>query len=432
MNGQARKILINLPEWKNRRKWIFRFIVVFVLLFICSVPFPHPYLINPPAVISPLFEKLVKWVGDHVFNIRRPYSHQLISDSTGLYIHLLVLLFISCIATVTWTVLDKRRKSYHILAYWFRVMISYYLAFYLMSYGFNKLFKWQFYFPEPNTLFTTMGNTYRDLLYWSAMGTSRSYNIFLGSLELLAGILLLSRKTRLFGSLVAISILLNIVAVNFSFNINVKIFSSFLLLLGLLIMAPGAKRLYYSFFTNNNKMPLPAWEPHYVSPGIRRAYTTGKILLIGYMLWCLLAVYVQSGNFNDDNATRPPFHGAYEVTAFIKNSDTLPPLLTDTYRWKRVFIHRRDYFIIQFMNDGMQDYDLYCDTTKKEWQIQKTADKTEAILHYRQTSDTTILLTSRIGMDSLKVYLQRIDLSKLPLLQKEFNWTVDEKEIQER
>jgi hypothetical protein len=262
------------------------------------------------------------------------------------------------------------------------------------------------------------------------MGTSRSYNIFLGSLELLAGICLLFRKTRLFGSLLAISILLNIVAVNFSYNINVKIFSCFLLLLGLLIMAPAAKRLYRFFFTYNN-LPAPQWEPSYVSPGIRRVYITGKVMVIGYMGWCLLAVYIQSGNFNDDKAARPPFHGAYEVTAFIKNNDTLPPLLTDTYRWKRVFIHRRDYFIIQFMNDGMQDYDLYCDTARKEWRIRKTTDKTEAVLHYGQTSDTTIRLTSMIGMDSLLIDLRRIDLGKLPLLQKEFNWTVDE-QVEER
>ncbi|MEO6611415.1 MAG: hypothetical protein ABIT05_04760 [Chitinophagaceae bacterium] len=430
MNGPASKILITLPEWSSTRKWIFRFIFVFVLLFILSVPFPHPYLLNPPSVVSPFFENLVKWTGDHVFKIRHPYSNRLISDSTGLYIHLAILFFISLITAVAWGIIDKRKKSYPILAYWFRVGISYYLAFYLMSYGFNKLFKRQFYIPEPNTLFTTMGNTYRDLLYWSSMGVSRPYNIFLGSLELLAGILLLFRKTRLIGSLLAISILLNIVAVNLSYNINVKIFSCFLLWLALLVMAPAAKRLYNFFFTGN-KMPAAAWEPQYVSPVMSRVYITGKVLVIGYMLWCLLVVYIKSGNFNDDQATRPPFHGAYEVISFSKNNDTLPPLLSDTYRWKRVFIHRRGYFIIQFMNDDMQDYDLYCDTLKKAWYIQKTTDKTEAVLQYRQTTDTTIRLTSKIGIDSLHIDLLRIDLSKLPLLQKEFSWTVDES-IQER
>jgi len=425
MNGPAKTALLTLPVWTNTRRMLFRFFFLFAVLFIISLPFPHPLMPDLPSVLAPFFEKMVKWTGDHILKINHPYSNRLISDSTGLYIHLVILLFFSFTGCIIWSMTDKR-KSYHILSYWFRVGVSYYLAFYLMSYGFNKLFKWQFYMPEPNTLFTTLGNTYRDLLYWSTMGTSRSYNIFLGSLELLAGLLLLFRKTRLLGALLAISILLNIVAVNFGFDINVKVFSCFLLFLAIRVAGPSAKRLYQFFFTDHTVIPVTSWEPQYVSPGIRKTYFTGKILLIAYMLCSLLSVYARSGNFNDDKATRPLFHGAYDVSLFIKNGDTLPPLTTDTQRWKRVFIHRRGYLIIQSMDEQMHDFHFACDTLKKEWQIETERDWNEAVLQYRQTSDTTINLRSKTGSDSLNIYLLRIDLTKLPLLQKEFNWTVDQ------
>ncbi|MEP6701310.1 MAG: hypothetical protein ABJA85_08335, partial [Bacteroidota bacterium] len=200
MNQEETNISESMPAWTTTRKLLFRFLFVYILLFILTLSFPHPYIPDLPSLIAPFFEQIVQWAGDKIFKIKHPYTSQLISDSTGLYIHLLLLFVYSFVITIVWTIIDKRKKSYSILSYWFRVFVSYYLAYYLLSYGLNKLFKWQFYLPEPNTLFTTLGNTYRDLLYWSTMGTSHSYNIFLGSLEIIAAVMLLFRKTRLGGS----------------------------------------------------------------------------------------------------------------------------------------------------------------------------------------------------------------------------------------
>ncbi|MEO7923124.1 MAG: hypothetical protein ABIR30_05555 [Chitinophagaceae bacterium] len=425
MNGLTPRFSITLPAWSTRRKIAFRFLLVFTVLFILTLPFPKPYIPDIASAMAPFFERIIHWLGDHLFKIKGYYSSRLISDSTGLYIHLLLLLFLTFLVTLVWSIADKKRNSYHMLAWWFRVVASYYLAFFLLSYGLNKLFKWQFYLPEPNTLFTSMGNTYRDLLYWSTMGTSHSYNVFLGSLEIVAALLLLFRKTRLTGSLLAFMIMLNVVAINFSFDISVKIFSCFLLFLSVIIALPDGKRLYTFFFTGKTSVGYQ-WQPEYVSPRMKSLYIAGKCLIVAYMLTSLLSVYIRSGNFNDDKAARPEFHGAYDISFFIKNNDTLPPLTTDTYRWKRMFIHRRGWLIIQSMNDAMQDYLFQADTVKKQWVIKMQKGSGEAVLNYQQTSDTTIRLRSKIGADSLDIYLQRIDLAKLPLMQKEFNWTVEQ------
>jgi hypothetical protein len=92
--------------------------------------------------------------------------------------------------------------------------------------------------PEPNLLFTPLGQLDKDILYWSTMGSSYGYNLFLGCTELLTGVLLFFRKTRAIGALAAVFICANIVAVNFSFDISVKLLSSFLLLLSLFIAIP--------------------------------------------------------------------------------------------------------------------------------------------------------------------------------------------------
>ena len=128
----------------------FRTIFSSVLLFILTLPFPHRFIPDIGQYLSSCFEPLVKLVGDHILNIKTPYTSKLISDSTGLYIHLLILFVIAILISITWTCIDKQKKNYDQLRYWFGVICSYYLAMQLFEYGFNKLFKYQFYLPEPN------------------------------------------------------------------------------------------------------------------------------------------------------------------------------------------------------------------------------------------------------------------------------------------
>ncbi len=399
------------------------FIFVFVLLFMLTVPFPHRYVPDIAGYLHPVFEELVKWTGRHILSVQHPYTSQLISDSTGLYIHVFNLSIISLLAASVWIITQKKESNHEIIFYWFRVIVCYYLALQLFEYGFNKLFKWQFYLPEPNNLYTTMGNTPRDLLYWSTMGLSRPYTIFTGVAEIIAASLLLFTRTRLAGALFAFFVLVNVAVINFSYDISVKVYSCFLLLLCVLIIAPDAGRLF-SFFTGKktNGKKEEIWMP---SPRSKWIYPIIKVVVIGYILLSTLSVYFIENNFNDDMAARPKFHGAYDVTVFVKNRDTVVPLLTDSLRWKRVFVHRRGYFIVQDMNDRMQDYALLTDTANRYFILEREDDRQQFRLGYIQNPDNSLSLEGSIDKDSLYIKLRPIDPKTLPVLQHEFNWTID-------
>ena len=51
------------------------------------------------------------------------------------------------------------------------------------GYGVQKLLMQQFFTPEANTLYTPLGRLDKDILFWTTMGLSRGYNIFLGVVE---------------------------------------------------------------------------------------------------------------------------------------------------------------------------------------------------------------------------------------------------------
>jgi len=410
-----------MNDWTFPEKITFRFFSVFVLLFIISFSFPHYYLPDLGKFVAPLFEPLVKFSANNIFGINHYASH-LVSDSTGLYVHVFNLFFIALIVCIIWSFLDK--KKYSVLFYWLLVVARYYLALQLFVYGFNKVFKWQFYLPEPNTLYTPLGNVPPDLLYWSTMGISRAYTVFLGIAEVLAACLLLFRRTTLFASLLSVVILINVLVINFSFDISVKVYSAFLLLLAILIVSPDVKRLFCFFFSDKIK-EHEKWKPVYASAKTHNIYRSVKTIVICFILFDVLSIYFITTNFNDDKEPRPLFHGAYDVTLFVKNNDTLLPLSTDTYRWKRMFVHRRGYLITQFMNDEMQDYKLEYDTLHHKLIIEDYDTNEKTDFAYSETSDTTLVLSGKMKNDSVNVYLKKINIDALPLLQNDFHFTTD-------
>jgi len=373
---------------------------------------------------APFFEKLVDLVGHLIFAEGEPFITRLISDSTGFYMHVGILVVLSLLVAAVWALLDKHRENDAALLYALMVMVRYYLAMQLLMYGCSKIFKSQFYLPEPNTLFTTLGETPKDLLYWSLMGASRSYSIFMGSMEVMAAALLLFGRTKLMGALLSIFILVNVVAVNFSFDISVKLYACFLLLLAIVLVLPDVKMLY-RFFMGGKAVRLQVWEPSRTSKW-RLIFKIGKACVIGLLCIDAIAPYWTGKQFNDDAILRPPLHGAYEVTNFVHNGDTLPPLLTDVQRWKRVFIHRRGYFIVQHMRDSMYDHALAYDTIQQQLYLKQPETDVEDVLDYRRLNDSVLTLSGVYQQDTLRVTLKKIWLETLPLLQPGFHWTIDQ------
>jgi uncharacterized membrane protein YphA (DoxX/SURF4 family) len=380
-----------------------RWCAIFIALFIVSVPFPYQVLPDIGGFFSPFFEVLVRFTADHILDIHRPYTSRLISDSTGLYIHVLNLGFIAVIGSFVSLRLKFDRDVVRDRTL---VISRYYLASQLFIYGFSKVFKWQFYLPEPNTLFTPLCDVPRDLLYWSAMGSSHLYTLFGGIAEVIAACLLLLRRTSKSGGLVAAAVMLNVMMINLSYNISVKLYSIFLLFLSILIVVLSLERTALSQVQGRNARLIKA---------------AVVLLILTEGLW----LYVSTERYNDDLTERPPLHGAYDVQQFVSGDTIIPPLLTDPVRWRRVFVHRHGYFIVQTMNDKMRDFDLRYDTAKRNLVLIDPRDSSRSILAYNKTADSTLQLAGTIGGRDLHLQLKQINLDQLPLLKPEFNWTID-------
>lgn len=410
-------------DWSKYQKYTFRSMIIFVLLFMLTLSEPSNYLPNWRRVTDPFFEYWVQWTATTFFKFKEPFIYQLTSDSMGSLIHVLHLIVVALIGGWIWGQIQQV-INYKKIGNWFWSIIAYYLALQLFLYGFNKVFKCQFFLPEPNTLYTTVGETPKDLLFWTVMGASYGYTVFGGVLEVLSASLLLFRKTRLLGALLALGVMTNVVAINLGFNISVKFYASFLWLLAFLLILPYGRQLYAFFITNTLLK-----KEHWLSADNRQKKGTVMVLLKIVIIWMILfeslGPYFVANNFNDDQQQRPPFHGAYEVASFVENGMAYPPLVGYVFRWKRAFVHRRGYFIVQTMDDKMQDYHFRYDIEQQLFSLEHTGDGTTYYLNYTRPESTTLLLEGDLGEGVVQIRLEQLDLEKLPLLQDEFYWTID-------
>lgn len=410
-------------KWTAAHRQIFRFVFVWVGLLLATFPFPRPYLPDLGKILLPITTALAAAVA-RLLGLPQPYLHEVASDTTLMYVHMGLMLLLALIVSSIWGWRDRKAVAYPRMQYVLLVGMRYFLAAAMLSYGFAKVFKGQFYMPEPNTLYTPLGDVPRDLLFWSTMGVSRSYSMVTGLVEVLVGLLLLFQGSRLAGGLLGIAVMANVVLLNFSFDISVKIYSMLLLLLCVLIVAPDLPRLW-ALLRGRAVPALRLWRPAFGQRWRRLAFAGAKTLIVCALIFDAVGMNFEQANFNDDQAARPPLHGAYAVTTFVSNGDTLAPDLRQSQRWHRVFVHRQGYLIVQAMDDHMQDYALALRAEEHALQLLDAASGNWFSLQFEAGDDGLSQLHGIFKGDTLDVGLKSLPWQQLPVLRGEFHWTSD-------
>lgn len=373
---------------------------IFFLLFILF--FPLDFLGDFQKEISVfLFGSLTEWMTSILFgleNVRIDFS----SDSISMLVFIAILLVLS----LGITTLIKPKYIQKALSF-SKEAIVVYLAVVLMKYGFDKVFKAQFYLPEPNILYSRFGNLDRDILFWSTMGVSRSYSIWSGGIELLAALLILIYRTRVVGLLVTVGIFMNIIAINIGFDISVKLFSLILLLMTIFALKDDWIPLF-RFLVLKKEVKLNE------NTGEYAAFRPLKIFLktsfIGSSLVLILFPYISSGNYNDDTAERPFIHGAF------KNTDESSDL-------QYIFFHRNHYLILMNKQEKMRDFHYVSDSGNRLILEDYQGKKIQADISYQKKDSLMIL-----SLEGNRIEAKELSWRKTNALRPLFHTTIEKVE----
>lgn len=340
------------------------------------------------------------------------------SDSIQLYVLCLFLSLLSFL-TAGIIVISKKNVLMNKISAVSKNIAVYYLAWVLFKYGMDKIFKTQFYLPEPNLLYTNLGQLDKDILFWSTMGSSYTYNLFMGFIEVIPAILLIFKNTRSLGLILSFGVLLNVFFINLSFDISVKLFSGFLLLINLYLLKSTFVILWEIFIQNKTNLKH---EQHQQKITRFNGFILKSILIL-VILFDTLSPYFKSKNFNDDLAERPFLHGSYTLERIIQNNDTLTSFNIPI---KRIFIHRDSYMIMQNQQDEMVDFKMTLNEKHNSLQLTDYDSKQQVLRYSYNKSKDELTLEYTKSANRLTLICKRIDWRRLPLMRKQFHWTVDE------
>jgi hypothetical protein len=338
-------------------------------------------------------------------------------DRTYDFLLVALLLLISLVITVVWTFFDRNRLSYPSLYRWLNLYVRFSLGATMIGYGAFKVISSQFPPPTLDRLMQTYGESSPMGLLWTFMGASETYTMFVGFAEMTAGILLFPRKTSTLGALMSVGVLSNVVALNFSYDVPVKLYSSHLLAMAIFLLLPDARRLA-NFFILNRPVDCVSVEPLFRRTLWQRgAIVFSSLFLIAVVGTSLYQSYDQRQRIQGD---RSPLYGVWEVEEFNLGQGTGT---VSTQRWRRIVFDSPYGVTVQTATDLNESLSSSFDQERRTLTLRKTEDpRWNMVLSYERVSPEVVTLAGALNGSEMTARLRRAEEQKFLLTDRGFRW----------
>ena len=424
-----------IDTWPLWRRILFRFFFIYFTLTI--LPW---WLSIIPGIAFPAeqYTTALGWLAmkmnDWIYHLPRhpiPVQNNGSGDTSGNWATTFTVLLIAVSGAVIWSFLQRRKKEYSVLNYWLCLNVRYFIVMVSFVYGIIKLFGMQMSFPTYSQLATPLGDFLPMRFSWLFIGYSAPYQFFSGLMEVVAGVLLLYRRTITLGAIVAAGVFLNIAVLNLSYDIPVKIFSIEMVVSCLFLLANEKDRIL-CFFVYNRPAPSCSLYNHF--PVRQRWHRVSRIVLkTAFILLSAGGVVYQSYTWQKESGAgrnNMPFEpGIYDVITYAVNTDTLPPLFTDSIRWQNVVFDNSSYGSIATSDTifrrryGRGYFSYKADTLKQTVDIFRNSGDSIALarLRYQLLDKNTITFQGIHRKDSI-FFVLRKNPHYYQLTEKQFHW----------
>ncbi len=421
--------------WSQGRRISFRFAFIYYVLFFNPLEFLSgiPVLQWLPQLAKLPLDALVYFLNDQFYHIR-PQLNAMgggSGDTSFGWALQFTLLILGLGGALIWSIFDRKRVSYATLHYWLCILIRYSLALTAFSYGILKVFAMQMIFPSMSQLATPLGDYLPMRFSWLFIGYSEPYQIFSGVAEVLVALLLVWRKTSLLGTLLAIGVFGNVVMLNLSYDIPVKIYSINLLIASIFLAWQERERLFAFFVLNQTVIPSSLFEKKYEGKWKKSTRIILKAAFIifsfGFMTKDYYDYYTEYHQ-NEFRILEPIQPGMYHVELFVKNGDTIPESLVDSLRWRDVIFDYNGAGSVSAndsslrMRYGRAYFNYEPDSLGKilEWRLSGSESAVANFEMDLSEQGKMILNGEKLG-DSLHVVLRKMN-RHFPLTERQFHW----------
>lgn len=410
-------------QWTSLKKITFFFFFIF---FVCE------FFLSPNLFVT-LFGFNIKiadwfdskyyplniWLNDNLFHF--PFDKDnYFPAAVPEFIQHIFFLFIAFSGSLIWFCIDRKRRTYNQLSYWFNTVMLFVLSIITFAYGIDKLIPVQMPTPNLYTLNIKLGNHIPGNVLWGLMGTGKSYQIFSGLMEVVGAVLLLRKKSAVLGLLILLGVYSNVIMMNYAFFIGVIYFAIILFSLTLYLLGPNTKKLW-NFFWNNQQEKLSS-----------NFILNSKSSKRNFIVLSLIFVTLISYSFNTYNALKSYKEKAirektiviYKVDTFISNTDTVKAVENDSKRWQYWVEYenerKKSLSIIPMNMSKTIKFNISKDTLANKITLSKTNNsennESPVSLNYTKISDREFTVSGNYVGQEIKVSLTKFHIDSLPLL----------------
>jgi hypothetical protein len=392
------------------RRWFIAFLAIYVVIRCAPFPLGFP----GTEFISQWIEEQKRVIAGAVaagLHLAIPSETRNSSDTLFAYIECAIALIVAAIVglALSFRPFDAQRSTDLIRTY-----LRYFVAATMLGYGWVKVFKSQFPALQPSDLLVTYGESSPMGLLWRMMSYSTGYTVFTGMVEVVGALCLLFRRTTLAGALILTVALVQVVALNFAFDVPVKLGSMHLLFYTLVLVMPDARRLVACVLGSPT---VSRREARFVVPSsalARRALEGAKWVATASILGLTVYEAVVAYRTWGDGAPAHPLQGVYEAREVEVEGEAV-----GAEPWWRVTIDRRG-FVIFGARGGRRGF--VADYNESGETLTVSASDTRLTSTATQRNPAEISLSGTFQGHPAKVKLTRVPPEKIVLTSRRFRW----------
>ncbi|MFE3317343.1 DoxX family protein [Nocardia sp. NPDC059195] len=378
----------------------------------------------------PITDPVTGPVGRTVFGVdAQLHQDSGAGDQTAVWVLVFCLLVVAVVGTTVWTAVDRRPSSPRLLA-WFTLFLRLCLGGQMVGFGFAKLIPTQMPAPTLAQLLQPYGELSPASVLWLQVGSSYPYEMALGAVEVVAGLLLFVSRTAVLGAALSLACTAQILLLNMTFDIPEKLLASHLLLISLILLAPYLRRLADVLVRQRACGPLT--QPALFTAARKNRIATWAVAAMG--LWVALGSgYDRWVVWQEQSGAASPkseLYGIWEVRDFTLDGQLVPPLTTDETRWQRLVFDDPAQATYQRMNGELVPARAYF---RPDGQLELASDTTGAserrppfatLAADRPTPDQ-LLLSGILHDRPVTITLERRDPNTFTLRSRGFHWVQD-------
>ncbi|OBH12543.1 hypothetical protein [Mycobacterium sp. E1747] len=243
--------------------------------------------------------------------------------------------------TAVWTVMDRGRSDYRGLSASLIVFARLGLALVMISYGLAKVIPVQMGFMTlPHHQLKLTGDTSLFETLWGFMGASAAYSVAAGLVELVSGLLLLWNRTQLLGALGSAMAMGQVLLLNMTYDVPVKLAVSELLLVAIGIASPYWPNLARVVFNHGETRPVvPSLPLGAGKRWLRRTGVVAKFGIAGSLL--VFSAMWDAMLFTAYNTPTSTLDGVWRATSFTVDGREAALNQTSPQPWTNVAIAER-------------------------------------------------------------------------------------------